>query len=119
MKKKKLSEISPEIKKDYSKAIIFGNTELPGEGHLLQVVAIPANTKQRAHYHNAQTEIFYILEGECSIYINDTEHIAVPGDAFVCEPGDRHYLWNRTDKEFKLVVFKIDKPGEGDDTVWM
>ena len=38
------------------------------------------------------------------------------GDAFICEPGDKHYFWNKTDKEFKLVVFKVDYP-EIDDTV--
>lgn len=118
MKYKKLSDITPEVKKDYIKSIIFNNSELPGNGHLLQVVTIAANTKQRSHYHNVQTEVFYILEGECSIFINDIEYIAKHNDSFVCEPKDKHYLWNRSNSDFKLIVFKIDKPENDDDTVW-
>ena len=104
-------------REDYSKEIIFNQTDLPGQGHLLQVVTIPPQTKQRLHFHDQQTEVFYILEGECLIYLNDEEFLAKPGDAFVCSPGDKHNLWNKTDEDFKLAVFKIDLPEE-DDTHW-
>jgi quercetin dioxygenase-like cupin family protein len=103
--------------KDYSKEIIFDQSDLPGSGHLIQLVTIPPQTKQRLHYHNKQTEIFYILKGECHIFINDEEFVAKPGDAFICSPGDRHNLWNKTDKPFKLAVFKIDLTQEND-TNW-
>ncbi len=118
MKYKKLSEARTIEKEDYSKSVIFENEELPGEGHLLQMVTIPPKTKQRKHYHNKQTEVFYILEGKCSIFVNDVEYIASSGDSFVCEPLDTHYLWNREDQEFKLLVFKINKDVGDDDTVW-
>lgn len=103
---------------DYSKEILFKPEELPGHGHQLQTVTIPPRTKQREHSHNKETEVFYILEGICTIVINDEEFVAEKGDAFVCEPGDNHYFWNKTDEEFKLVVFKIDLP-DGDDTNWI
>lgn len=32
-------------------------------------------------------------------------------------PGDKHNLWNRSEKDFKLAVFKTDLP-ESDDTNW-
>lgn len=104
-------------KEDYSKEIIFNQQDLPGKGHLLQVVTIPPETKQRVHFHDFQTEVFYILEGECWIFLNDKKFLAKPGDAFVCSPGDKHNLWNKSKKEFKLAVFKIDLP-EQDDTHW-
>lgn len=103
--------------KDYSKEILFTASDLPGKGHLLQIVTIPPNTKQRLHFHDYQTEVFYILEGECSIYFNEEWIDAKPGDAFICSPGDKHNLWNKTDRDFKLIVFKIDLP-ENDDTHW-
>jgi len=103
--------------KDYSKEIIFNQSDLPDKGHLLQKVIIPPRTKQRLHFHDYQTEIFYILEGECLIYLNDQKILAKPGDAFICSPGDEHKLWNKTDNEFKLAVFKINLP-DFDDTHW-
>jgi quercetin dioxygenase-like cupin family protein len=102
---------------DYSKEIIFTQDDLPGVGHLLQVVTIPPNTKQRIHFHDFQTEVFYCLYGECYIHINQEKFIAKHGDAFICAPGDTHYLWNKTDKEFKLAVFKINLP-YSHDTHW-
>lgn len=105
------------IKEDYAKKIIVNRDDLPGEGHLLQTVTIPPKTRQRVHFHDQQTELFYILEGECHIFINGHEFLAKPGDSFVCSPKDRHNLWNQTEKDFTLLVFKINLP-DTDDTHW-
>jgi quercetin dioxygenase-like cupin family protein len=106
------------VKRDYRKKIIFSLDDFDENGHLLQVVTIPPDTRQRMHSHDKQTEVFYILEGEAIITINDVDHIAKPGDAFICSPGDVHHLWNKTNKDFRLVVFKINLPKEGKDTRW-
>lgn len=119
MKYKSLSEVIPTVRQDYSKSIIFDINDLPAGGHMLQTVTIPPKTKQRSHYHNIQTEVFFILEGECYIYINDKEYFAKSGDAFACEPTDKHYLWNKSENDFKLVVFKINRPEGDEDTVWV
>jgi quercetin dioxygenase-like cupin family protein len=103
---------------DYSKRIIFSIEDFEEEGHLLQVVTIPPRTKQRLHSHRQQTEVFYILEGEGLIHISGEDFLARPGDAFICSPGDEHNLWNQSDRDFKVVVFKINKPQE-DDTDWL
>ena len=103
---------------DYSKRIIFSSEEFEEEGHLLQVVTVPRKTRQRFHAHREQTEVFYILEGEGLLYINAREFLARPGDAFICSPGDRHSLWNQSDEDFKVLVFKMNKPEE-DDTDWV
>lgn len=106
------------LKKDYRKRIIFSLEDFAEKGHLLQIVTIPPHTRQRAHYHDKQTEVFYILEGEATITFNEVEYPARPGDAFICSPGDVHSLWNKTDKDFRLVVFKINLPDEGEDSHW-
>lgn len=112
------SDSEKVVKQDYSKAIQLRPEDFGNDGHMLQTVTIPPQTKQREHYHHIQTEVFYILKGECEIYMNGTMYLAKSGDAFICSPNDRHYLWNKTDNDFGLVVFKIDKPVDDDDTVW-
>lgn len=104
--------------KDYSKTIIFSTDDFDEEGHLLQVVAVPPRTKQRLHLHREQTEVFYILEGEAVIQISGLDFAAKPGDAFICSAGDTHSLWNQSDEDFRVVVFKINRPEE-DDTDWL
>ena len=106
------------VRKDYRKKIIFSPDDFDEKGHLLQVVTIPPETRQRLHSHNKQTEVFYILEGEAAMTINGVDYLAGPGDAFICSPGDVHNLWNKSNKEFRLVVFKINLPEEGEDTDW-
>jgi quercetin dioxygenase-like cupin family protein len=117
MKFKAASQGEVIVREDYSKKIIFNLEDFNNTGHLLQTVNIPPNTKQRQHFHHKQTEVFYILEGECIININGEDFTAKPGDSFICEPKDKHYLWNKSDCEFKLLVFKIDL-SKDEDTVW-
>ena len=103
---------------DYTKTIIFSADDLENEGHLLQVVTVPPRTRQRLHFHREQTEVFYVLQGQAVIELAGEEFLARPGDGFICCPGDHHSLWNRSDEDFRLLVFKISFPEE-DDTVWM
>ena len=106
------------IEKDYRKKIIFSLEDFDETRYLLELVTIPRATCQRKHSHRKQTEVFYILEGEATITINGLDYLAKPGDAFICSPGDVHNLWNKTDQDFRLVVFKINLPKEGHDSYW-
>ena len=118
MKYRPSTEGQEILKKDYRKKIIFSLEDFAETGHLLQIVTISPNTRQRAHFHDKQTEVFYILEGEATITINEVDYPAEPGDAFICSPGEVHSLWNKTEEDFRLVVFKINLPGEGEDSHW-
>ena len=118
MKYRPASEGEEILRSDYRKKIIFSREDFDENGHLLQVVTIPPDTRQRLHFHRQQTEVFYILEGEAAITINDVEYPARPGDAFMCSPGYVHNVWNQAGREFKLVVFKINLPDGGEDSHW-
>jgi mannose-6-phosphate isomerase-like protein (cupin superfamily) len=119
MKFKKISDTIELLKKDYSKKILFSPSDFQKKGHLLQVVTIPSRTKQRKHHHLKQTEVYYILEGVTSIYINDNEYKSQAGDSYIVSPNDTHYLWNKSNRPFKLIVFKINFPENDEDTVWV
>lgn len=103
--------------KDYSKRIIFTAGDLKSKGNLVQVVTIKPAIVQRPHFHKIQTEVFYILEGQAYLVVNDKKILAKPGDAFVCEPKEKHQVINKFSKEVKILVFKINLP-KTDDTVW-
>lgn len=104
-------------KQDYSKIVLFDQNNFPKKDNLLQIATIYPQTKQRLHYHDKQTTVLYILQGECLLYINGQELMVAVGDALICEPGDKHYFWNKTEKDFTFVVFKLNLP-EQDDTHW-
>jgi quercetin dioxygenase-like cupin family protein len=118
MKYRSSTEGKEIVRKDYRKKIIFSLDDFDEKGHLLQVVTIPPHTRQRMHSHEQQTEVLYILEGEATITINSLDYLAKPGDAFICSPGDVHNVWNKTKDDFRLLVFKINLPEEGEDSHW-
>ena len=119
MKHKNRNEGEIQLKKDYSKRIIFSTSDFLEKGHLLQEVTIPPKTKQRLHKHFKQTEVWYILSGEATIFVNGKEYLSTMGDAFIASPGDTHQLWNKSDKDFKVAVFKINMPEDSEDTEWL
>jgi quercetin dioxygenase-like cupin family protein len=118
MKYRPSTEGKEILEKDYRKRIIFSLDDFDEKGHLLHVVTIPPSTRQRLHSHRRQTEVFYILEGEATITINDVDYLAKPGDAFICSPGDVHNVWNKAREDFRLVVFKINLPEAEEDSYW-
>ena len=112
MRYRSVKNIKPIVASDYSKQIIF-----PGQGHLFQIVTIPPKTKQREHYHTEQTELFYIASGHGILFLDNQKFAIASGDAFLCEVGEKHKLWNESTKPLQILVFKFNKPKE-DDTVW-
>jgi quercetin dioxygenase-like cupin family protein len=119
MKFKSSFDSQIDIKKDYSKKVIFYSKDFLEPGHVFQEATIFPNTKQRMHFHFKQTEVFYIISGESILNINNKEYPVKPGDAFICEPKDKHFFWNKTNQELKLVVFKINKDENSEDTEWV
>lgn len=76
MKYRASTEGTEIIKKDYRKKIIFSLDDFDEKGHLLQMVTIPPDTRQRRHSHDRQTEVFFILEGRQ--YLPSTKLIILP-----------------------------------------
>lgn len=118
MKYKSVNEGKYIIKKDYSKKIIFSLQDFQSKGHLLQQVVIPPNTKQRNHYHDKQTEVWYILQGEAHFFVNNVDYFVKQGDALIGSPKETHFVWNKSNKEVHILVFKINVPENGEDTNW-
>ncbi len=119
MKFKKSTDGEDIQKKDYSKKVIFPLSDFEEKGHLLQVVTIPPHTKQRFHVHDIQTEVSYLLEGKAHFWVEDKEFVMQPGDALIHPHGEKHSVWNQSDKPCKLLVFKINLAEDSDDTRWL
>ena len=54
-------------------------------------MAIAVIDRSVPHYHNEVTELYEVLEGELSVFIDVVEHKLVEGDEFVIKPGSTHY----------------------------
>jgi len=61
----------------------------------------PGSASALRHWHEAEDEFVYMLEGELVLVENEGETVLKPGDAaaFPAGSGNAHRLLNRTDRE--------------------
>lgn len=55
---------------------------------------LPAGGQTTPHYHPRTEEIYYILEGQGRMQIDDEVEAIAPGDAIAIPPGARHQITN-------------------------
>jgi quercetin dioxygenase-like cupin family protein len=72
----------------------------------------------RAHYHEVMEENFYILKGTMTVVVDGTTHVIGPGQFMHIEPGEVHYVINRSSAVVRMVStlapFKEDDKVEVD-----
>ena len=68
---------------------------------------LPPDTSIGYHQHNAIEEVYYILDGNGRMTVNDTTWDARPHDAFPCTLHDSHGIYNNTDRDLELFVCAI------------
>ena len=57
------------------------------------------------HYHRESTEIYYILEGQGKMELNDDEVAIEPGMVILIEPGTRHRVMSA--EGIRTIVFTV------------
>lgn len=67
------------------------------------LVQFQAGQDFKAHYHNVMEEDFFILEGEVDIVVDGVVHHLIQGDLIHIEPGEVHYVVNKSDRKVKMV----------------
>ncbi|MBR5756714.1 MAG: cupin domain-containing protein [Firmicutes bacterium] len=56
------------------------------------------------HSHEANYEIYMVLEGKAKVTDNDEERILGPGDAEICANGNTHSIENIGDGPLKIMA---------------
>ncbi|MEM1579227.1 MAG: cupin domain-containing protein [Archaeoglobaceae archaeon] len=81
-----------------------------------QIVEVKPKKEVGKHYHKKQTEVFAILGGEAIFGIGEKVYEAKTGDVFLCKPGEKHWVKNKSDQPFRILVFKFNFAEN--DTFW-
>ena len=86
----------------------FGDS---GPKYLLQgprmnfaLVQFNAGQDFQAHYHKIMEENFFILEGTVTIVVNDTPYTLNPGELIHIEPGEVHYVINKSNSIVRMIA---------------
>ena len=66
------------------------------------------------HYHDEQTEVFYVLEGTLHVETPQEEFLVGADEAFVAEPESPHRAYNPEDADASVRVLAIGAPSVDD-----
>ena len=70
------------------------------------VFLLKPGQKMGPHGHVESEETFYVVQGSGTMIVNDHEHDAVAGDAFLVEPHEKHDIHNTGEVDLKIVFIK-------------
>ena len=80
-----------------------------------RIIYHPGDTAAK-HYHTDCHHLFYILDGEGLIHVNEGSYRLSPGMVVVVSPDEIHWFENDTLANFTFVEFWAPPPKE---TVWV
>ncbi len=77
---------------------------LYGAGTQFGIMSFEPGYSIGVHSHDANYEIYMVLEGKAKVTDNDEERILGPGDAEICANGDTHSIINIGDGQLKIMA---------------
>ncbi len=92
--------------KGYKKRILID--DLKDKVNLIQDVIILPNQTVPQHKHEYTDEIFYITENSATMIVENKRFKVKPGDMIFIKKQEMHGFENKTDKELKLLVLKLN-----------
>jgi len=74
---------------------------------------MPPGTSERPHLHERARQMFYVLEGELTMCMDDENVQVGPGSALEIEPGTVHQAKNESGADVRFLVVSVP-PSHGD-----
>ncbi|MEJ2268031.1 MAG: cupin domain-containing protein, partial [Nanoarchaeota archaeon] len=76
--------------------------------NLIEDVIVVPKGEIPCHAHEFTDEIFYIIDNSAIMIVNNQEFEVNPGNMIYVDKKESHGFRNESDKEFKMIVFKIN-----------
>ena len=80
-----------------------------------RIIYHPGDTAAK-HYHTDCHHLFYVLNGNGVLHVDDGDYRLLPGMVAVVAPSEVHWFENDTDANFSFVEFWGPPPKE---TIWI
>lgn len=92
MKKVTIKDIGGEVIKDNATYLLKDNAF--GNNLVLSSTFLRANQKTNGHTHKGQEEVYFFVEGEGEMQIDDERFPVTAGDIVLVEDGEFHRVFN-------------------------
>ncbi|MEA2098105.1 MAG: cupin domain-containing protein [Patescibacteria group bacterium] len=90
----------------YRKRILI--KKLEDKINIIEDIVISPKGEIPCHSHNSTDEIFYITDNSATMIVNDKKFKVNPNDMIYVNKKENHGFKNNSNKEFKMIVFKIN-----------
>lgn len=90
-------KVKEELKEKYpGKTILESNGEIvcevqPASENPSESIAVAVIEKTAPHYHKVTTEIYEVIKGELTLFVEGVEHKLKLGESFTIKPNKKHY----------------------------
>lgn len=88
---------------------VLANTE----GLSVKQEKMPSGTKEQLHFHSQAQQLFYILKGCATFYIEKNKFIVNEKQAIHIHPNQKHFIANETTDDLEFLV--ISQPSTNKD----
>jgi len=84
-------------------------------GLSVKLEKMPADTKEKLHFHSNAQQFFFVLKGKAAFYHNDKKETIESQQGFLAIPITRHYIANETQEALEFLV--ISQPDATNDRI--
>ncbi len=92
--------------------MLFYGMHLGHPWHTVEFVVIPPGASCGEHTHNDTEEIYYLLSGRATMYLDGTPLEVSAGDLITTPIGSKHAIANHGDQDMHMFVVEVF-PGTG------
>jgi mannose-6-phosphate isomerase-like protein (cupin superfamily) len=92
--------------------MLFYGMHLGHPWHTVEFVVIPPGASCGEHTHSDTEEIYYLLSGRATMYLDGTPLEVSAGDLITTPIGSRHAIANHADEDMQMFVVEVF-PGSG------
>lgn len=85
---------------------VFNENDFKSSLQFLHETSITPSSTIGYHKHAGNEEIYYVIEGEGVMTVDEEEKKVTAGDAVITHSGSSHGLKNIGDKDLKILVFE-------------
>ena len=97
-------------KGDLQAWLVLGRTDSQQGVQWMHDDTLPAGVSIGEHRHDGNEEIYYVVEGKGTMFLDGASFPIGPGDVSVVHPGHTHGLVNSKDGPMRLIVVCVSQP---------
>jgi mannose-6-phosphate isomerase-like protein (cupin superfamily) len=66
---------------------------------------MPPDTTEKLHYHEHSSQVFFILKGRATFYIDGVQHVLKPEQGIAIKPGQQHFICNKEHSDLEFILY--------------